>query len=70
MHACGHDIHITSMLGTAKLLAVLRDQWRGTLVIIGQPAEETVDGARAMLADGVHAFPKPTSPSVARQRRR
>ena len=60
MHACGHDIHVTSMLGTAKILATLKDQWRGTLVIIGQPAEETVDGARAMLADGLYTrFPKP-----------
>ena len=60
MHACGHDIHVTSMLGTAKLLAALKDQWQGTLVIIGQPAEETVDGAKAMLADGLYTrFPKP-----------
>jgi len=60
MHACGHDVHITSMIGTAKILAALKDQWRGTLVIIGQPAEETVDGARAMLADGLYTrFPKP-----------
>src|SRR5437773_457020 len=60
MHACGHDVHITSMLGTAKVLAQLKDQWRGTLGLIGQPAEETVDGARAMLADGLYTrFPKP-----------
>src|SRR5436190_17566745 len=60
MHACGHDIHMTSMIGTAKILAALKDQWRGTLIIIGQPAEETVDGARAMLADGLYTrFPKP-----------
>lgn len=60
MHACGHDIHITNMLGTAKLLAGLKEQWRGTLVLIGQPAEEVIDGARAMLRDGLYEkFPKP-----------
>jgi hippurate hydrolase len=60
MHACGHDIHMTTMLGSAKLLASLKDQWRGTLVLLGQPAEETIDGARAMLRDGLYSrFPKP-----------
>jgi amidohydrolase len=60
MHACGHDVHITSMLGTAKMLSELKDQWRGTLIILGQPAEETVDGARAMMRDGLYQkFPKP-----------
>jgi hippurate hydrolase len=60
MHACGHDVHITSMLGTAKMLSELKDQWRGTLIIIGQPAEEIVAGARAMLRDGLYEkFPKP-----------
>lgn len=60
MHACGHDIHVTNMIGTATILAGLKDQWRGTLVLIGQPAEETVDGAKAMLTDGLYArFPKP-----------
>ena len=60
MHACGHDIHITSMLGTAKMLSELKNQWSGTLIILGQPAEETVDGARAMMRDGLYQkFPKP-----------
>jgi amidohydrolase len=60
MHACGHDIHITSMLGTAKMLSELKSEWRGTLVLLGQPAEEVVDGARAVLRDGLYdRFPKP-----------
>jgi amidohydrolase len=60
MHACGHDIHITTMLGTARMLAELKDQWHGTLVLFGQPAEEVVDGARSLLADGLYTrFPKP-----------
>src|SRR5438445_4365514 len=60
MHACSHDIQITNMLGTAKMLAQLKDQWRGTLVLIGQPAEETIDGAKAMLAGSIYSMiPKP-----------
>lgn len=54
MHACGHDLHMTSFLGTARVLASLKAQWRGTLVMLGQPAEETIDGARAMLDDGLY----------------
>jgi hippurate hydrolase len=60
MHACGHDVHITSLIGVARLLAQLKDRWKGTVVFIGQPAEERGGGARAMLADGLFTrFPKP-----------
>jgi len=60
MHACGHDFHMTALVGTARVLAQLRERWRGTLVFIGQPAEETGQGARAMLRDGLFTrFPKP-----------
>jgi len=51
MHACGHDVHITSLVGTAQLMVEKRDQWQGTLMLIGQPAEERVLGAAAMRAD-------------------
>ena len=60
MHACGHDIHMTSMLGTARILAQRKSEWHGTLLILGQPAEETIDGARAVLRGGLYEnFPKP-----------
>jgi amidohydrolase len=59
-HSCGHDIHMASWVGTAKTLVNLKDQWRGTLMFIAQPAEEIVSGAKAMLADGLFMrFPKP-----------
>jgi len=53
MHACGHDVHITCETGVARVLSQLKDQWHGTVVFIGQPAEEAGGGARAMLADGL-----------------
>ena len=60
MHACGHDAHMAAWTGTATLLARHKDRWRGTVMMIGQPAEETVQGARAMLGDGLFSrFPKP-----------
>jgi hippurate hydrolase len=60
MHACGHDLHMTSFLGTAAMLAGRRDEWSGTLVMIGQPAEERGAGARAMLDAGLYErFPRP-----------
>jgi len=59
-HACGHDIHMASWIGTAKLMATNRDRWHGTLILIGQPAEETGEGAAAMIKDGLLTrFPKP-----------
>ena len=59
-HSCGHDIHMASWVGTAKTLVGLKEQWHGTLMFIAQPAEETVSGAKAMLADGLFTrFKKP-----------
>lgn len=54
MHACGHDVHITSLVGTARQLVVLKDRWSGTVMFIGQPAEERIGGAKAMLEDGLY----------------
>ena len=60
MHACGHDIHMSTFIGVARSLAKLKAQWKGTVVFVGQPAEETGSGAKAMLADGLYTrFPKP-----------
>ena len=53
MHACGHDVHITSLVGTARRMAAIKDQWSGTLMLIGQPAEERVLGAKAMMNDNL-----------------
>jgi len=54
MHACGHDVHMTALVGTARWLMENRDRWSGTVMLIGQPAEERIGGARAMLADGLY----------------
>lgn len=60
MHACGHDVHMTSLVGVARYMAANQGGWAGTLVLIGQPAEERVGGAKAMLEDGLYErFPKP-----------
>lgn len=60
MHACGHDTHMTALVGTARQLLARKRQWKGTIVFIGQPAEETISGAKAMIADGLYTrFPKP-----------
>jgi hippurate hydrolase len=54
MHACGHDVHVTSMVGTAKRLVAMRKSWSGTVMFVGQPAEERVGGAKAMIEDGLY----------------
>lgn len=61
MHACGHDTHMTAWIGTARRLVAMRSQWSGTLIMIGQPGEETSQGALAMLEAGLFTrFPRPT----------
>lgn len=54
MHACGHDMHVTTLVGVARRMVELKDQWRGTLLLLGQPAEESLGGARAMVADDLY----------------
>jgi hippurate hydrolase len=60
MHACGHDVHMASLIGTAAIMAHSKSTWHGTLILIGQPAEETISGAKRMIEDGLMTrFPKP-----------
>ncbi len=60
MHACGHDVHMASFIGTARWLGSHKGLWKGTVVLIGQPAEEAIGGAQQMLKDGLYSrFPKP-----------
>lgn len=60
MHACGHDVHMTTLIGTAEMLIATKDRWSGTVLFVGQPAEEVVKGAAGMLAGGLYErFPKP-----------
>ena len=61
MHACGHDLHMASLAGTAAIMAHSKESWHGTLMLIGQPAEETISGAKRMVDDGLFTrFPKPS----------
>src|SRR5262249_11356194 len=60
MHACGHDLHMATLLGTATIMAKSKDTWHGTLMLVGQPAEEIITGAKKMVDDGLFTkFPKP-----------
>jgi hippurate hydrolase len=60
MHACGHDVHVAAFIGTARALGKLKDRWHGTIVFVAQPSEETGNGARALLSDGLYQkFGKP-----------
>src|ERR1700691_3925609 len=60
MHACGHDLHMAAIVGTAAIMAGSKNSWHGTLMLIGQPAEETIAGAKGMIDDGLfQRFPKP-----------
>ncbi|MDE1177712.1 MAG: amidohydrolase [Edaphobacter sp.] len=60
MHACGHDIHVTTLVGVARAMAAMKSQWHGTLMLVGQPSEETIDGAKAMMDDHLYErFGKP-----------
>src|SRR5438874_9182459 len=60
MHACGHDLHMAAIVGTAEIMSHSKSTWHGTLMLIGQPAEETISGANAMVKDGVFTrFPRP-----------
>jgi hippurate hydrolase len=62
MHACGHDVHMASLVGTAAIMAQSKSTWHGTLMLIGQPAEEAISGAKKMIEDGLFTrFPKPAT---------
>lgn len=63
MHACGHDVHVATMIGTARALAAAKAKWHGTLMLVGQPSEETIDGAKALLAD--HLYERFGTPDLA-----